>query len=158
MSRTGVRKRLEKELGDFNRHDETRTWGAGPEGEDIAGPWEATMMGPTGTPYEYTIFFLRLTFPDTYPFKPPDLVFTTPIWHLGVKRPNGGGCTCPKCGGAGQAICLHMFEDWSPAMGVNKLLQRVCDALKDPQPSEGVWGHAGAQQQKPSGGCHRADA
>lgn len=46
--------------------------------------WVATIQGPDGTPYAGLTYRLALAFPDTYPFVPPKVSFTTPIFHPNV--------------------------------------------------------------------------
>ena len=46
--------------------------------------WQATMIGPSDTPYKNGLFLLRIKFPDNYPRKAPDVRFITPIYHVNV--------------------------------------------------------------------------
>jgi hypothetical protein len=91
--------------------------------------WQATIMGPVSTlsprlgprasrraltqvsqgdsPYAGGVFFLSITFPTDYPFKPPKVSFTTKIYHPNI---NANG-----------SICLDILRDqWSPALTISK--------------------------------------
>ena len=69
---------------------------------------QATILGPSESPYEGGVFFLNIHFPTDYPFKPPKFAFTTRIYHPNI---NSNG-----------AICLDILRSqWSPALTVSKV-------------------------------------
>ncbi|KAI0398030.1 putative glutaryl-CoA dehydrogenase [Xylariaceae sp. FL0594] len=95
---------------------------AGPVGEDLF-HWQATIMGPTDSPYSGGVFFLAIHFPTDYPFKPPKVNFTTRIYHPNI---NSNG-----------SICLDILRDqWSPALTISKVLLSICSMLTDPNPDD----------------------
>lgn len=114
-------KRITKELANFNK-DPPANCSAGPEGDDIF-HWTATIMGPAASPYEGGVFYLNITFPQNYPFKPPKVSFVTKIYHPNIN--SGGG------------ICLDILkENWSPALTISKVLLSICSLLDDPNPDD----------------------
>jgi ubiquitin-conjugating enzyme E2 D len=59
------------------------------------------------TPYEGGTFSVSITFPTDYPFKPPRIIFTTKVYHMGVNV-NG-------------SVNLEILrETWSPAVTISK--------------------------------------
>jgi ubiquitin-conjugating enzyme E2 D len=85
--------------------------------------WQATLLGPTESPYENGVFFLEINFPAEYPYKPPRIHFTTKIYHPNINS-NGG-------------ICLDILKDqWSPALTISKVLLSICSLLNDPNPDD----------------------
>lgn len=85
--------------------------------------WEATIMGPSNSPYLGGIFKLDIHFPSDYPFKPPHIKFKTPIYHPNINK-NGD-------------ICLDtVTTNWSPVMNISKVLLSICSLLTDPNPDD----------------------
>lgn len=54
---------------------------AGPISEDNYLEWEAIIPGPSGTAYEGGLFRAILNFPKDYPLSPPNMRFTSEIFH-----------------------------------------------------------------------------
>jgi ubiquitin-conjugating enzyme E2 D/E len=115
-------KRVQKELSDLRR-DPPATCSAGPVDESNYFNWVASIMGPEDSPYQGGVFFLNVTFPSDYPFKPPKISFTTRIYHPNV---NSNG-----------SICLDILKDqWSPALTISKVLLSISSLLTDPNPDD----------------------
>ena len=115
-------KRIVRELNELNAENPTFVT-AGPLSAEDPFVWSATIAGPPSSPYEGGLFQLKLAFPDDYPFRPPNAIFLTRIYHPNI-HPDG-------------AICLDLLrESWSPALTVSKLLLSICSLLTDPNPSD----------------------
>ncbi|KAA8543634.1 hypothetical protein F0562_021620 [Nyssa sinensis] len=96
--------------------------GLGPVAEDMF-HWQATIMGPTDSPYSGGVFLVSIHFPPDYPFKPPKVAFRTKVFHPNI---NSNG-----------SICLDILkEQWSPALTISKVLLSICSLLTDPNPDD----------------------
>tara|TARA_R110002074_G_scaffold24023_3_gene71993 strand:- start:2295 stop:2741 length:447 start_codon:yes stop_codon:yes gene_type:complete len=95
---------------------------AGPINDDLL-LWNASIIGPTDSPYQGGLFNLKISFSKSYPFKPPKIIFITKIYHPNI---NSSG-----------SICLDLLAgQWSPALTVSKLLLCICSLLTDPNPDD----------------------
>jgi ubiquitin-conjugating enzyme E2 D/E len=85
--------------------------------------WQATIMGPEGSPYHGGLFYLKINLSHDYPFKAPQITFTTKIYHCNVNT-NG-------------SICLDILKDkWSPVLTISKALLSICSLMDDPNPND----------------------
>lgn len=96
---------------------------AGPISDKDSTKWQATIFGPKDTPYHGGIFNIKIDFGSEYPFKPPSVIFKTPIYHCNINSQGG--------------ICLDILKDqWSPALNVSTLLLSICSLLAEPNPND----------------------
>ncbi|KAI9203517.1 ubiquitin-conjugating enzyme/RWD-like protein [Polychytrium aggregatum] len=123
-------KRIQKELAEISL-DPPCNCSAGPKGDNLY-EWVSTIMGPGGSPYAGGVFFLDISFPEDYPFRPPKVTFRTRIYHCNI---NSMG-----------AICLDILKDnWSPALTISKVLLSICSLMTDANPHDPLVGSIAQQ-------------
>ena len=122
MSLSKSLKRIKKELEEIKSEPPTNC-SAGPICEDNLFDWQASIIGPSKSPYAGGYFKLSITFSDKYPFKPPRIKFITRIFHPNI---NSRG-----------SICLDILNtNWSPALTITKVLLSISSLLTDPNPND----------------------
>ena len=90
---------------------------------------QAQLLGAEGTPYEGGVFSLEIKIPERYPFLPPQVQFSTPIYH-------------PNVDTAGR-ICLDVLKSqpqgsWKPAHNLSTVLTSIQLLLSEPNPDDGL--------------------
>ena len=114
-------KRLQKEWLDLQK-EPIPGISAGPEDLRNLNKWKATILGPADTPYARGIFEVKVTIPTGYPLEPPKVAFTTKIFH-------------PNIDGVTGVICLDILgKEWTPALGIAKVLLSISSLLMDANP------------------------
>src|SRR5271156_4786121 len=117
MSKSTIINRIKKEITEMQKSP-PENCSAGPENDKNIMLWKASIIGPKASPFENGIFDLTIEFPANYPFHPPNIRFTTPVYHPNINK-------------AG-AICLDILKsEWSPALTIAKVLLSICSLLTD---------------------------
>jgi ubiquitin-conjugating enzyme E2 T len=89
--------------------------------------WHAIICGPVDTPYHGGIFHIAIDIPDRYPFQPPHVKFTTPIYH-------------PNIDESGR-ICMDILSmppkgQWKPTVNISGILTSIQSLLQYPNPDD----------------------
>ena len=97
--------------------------------QDIS-EFNATLIGPEGTPYAGGMYLLHVKYHDNTPFSPPKIEFLTKIFHPNITE-------------EGTISLSILSSDWTPALTMNKTLLSIQSLLADPNPHDPVNAEAG---------------
>eukprot|EP01123_Difflugia_compressa_P011588 TRINITY_DN469_c0_g1_i1.p1 TRINITY_DN469_c0_g1~~TRINITY_DN469_c0_g1_i1.p1 ORF type:complete len:161 (+),score=15.43 TRINITY_DN469_c0_g1_i1:59-541(+) len=121
MERGNVTRRLMKELKALE-HEKQNDVILKPLNEVTLHQWKAWILGPSDSPYSGAYFELEIVVPDTYPLKPPQVKFITPVFHPNVHFKTG-------------EICLDLLKDaWSAVYTLQTVCRSIINLLDTPEP------------------------
>jgi ubiquitin-conjugating enzyme E2 C len=90
-----------------------------PESDSDMFRWIGTIEGPRDSVYDKLKFKVLIEFPDDYPYDPPYIRFTSPMWH-------------PNIDNLGH-ICLDILQDrWSAVYTTQTVLISLQSLLETP--------------------------
>ena len=97
--------------------------------------WSVVIFGPTETIYEGGFFRAILTFPDDYPNSPPQMKFTTKMWHPNIYQDGRVCISILHPPGTDKFNEQEKAEErWRPSLGAEEILLSVISMLNDPNP------------------------
>lgn len=113
-----MNKRMEKEFNDLKANPLP---GVTVAKTDLPNKWQVTIAGPEGTVFSGHKFIVNCIFPENYPFKMPDFVFETLIWHPNVTHDKG-------------EVCKEMLgeKEWVPTKQVRTVIDIISNMLAAP--------------------------
>jgi ubiquitin-conjugating enzyme E2 D/E len=126
-SRDKAIKRLTSEYAQLCREPIARCT-AEPKSQSDFFSWKAAIEGPPDTAYAGGKFNLEFTFPEDYPFTPPQVKMITKCFHPNIFDTH---------------VCVDILKTaWSPALGVTQVLLSLSSLLSDPNPASALNGEA----------------
>ena len=118
-----ARKRIEKEIKDFNKEPPENISIDFIDYSDIS-RIEASIKGPEESPYEGYIFKVYIKYPPDYPFKPPKFEFITKIYHPNIKIYGRNFFCC--------CVLPEIVTAWSPNLTFQDILSKGIELLSTP--------------------------
>ncbi len=113
-----AQKRLVKEMAKVQAAAEESGVSASLVENDVL-RWQVVMQGPADSPYAGGLFFIDMTFPADFPFKPPKVKFSTKIYHANITD-------------KGEACLSIIKDDWSPMVSVLQVIAAIRTLLLEP--------------------------
>lgn len=94
--------------------------------------WDCCIAGPIDTPYEFGVYQGTMRFPRDYPMSPPQLRFSTEMWHPNI-YPDGRVCISILHQPGDDPLQYEAADErWGPLQSVDKVLLSVASMLADP--------------------------
>lgn len=115
-------KRIQKEIADLRKSSNSDIITIEPQPGNDLSKWTGTLLKPP-EPYSGGIYKLKITIPPDYPFKPPHIVFDTPIFHPNISQDG--------------IICVDILKNnWSPALTLERIMLSIMMLLETPNPDD----------------------
>ncbi|EGN95458.1 hypothetical protein SERLA73DRAFT_142159 [Serpula lacrymans var. lacrymans S7.3] len=115
-------RRIQKELSDISKKPiEGITVDAE---EDNLFMWKCAVKGTSNSPYRNGTFRFVLELPQNFPFKPPNVTFTTKIYHPGI---NDEGQIC---------VPILRGDEWKPSITLSTVLAVIQEKVNNPSPDD----------------------
>ena len=123
---------LKKQFKDINKESDLG-FSVGLIDENNFYKWSVVIFGPSETIYEGGFFNAILTFPLDYPNSPPQMKFTSPMFHPNI-YPDGRVCiSILHPPGTDKFNEQEKAEErWRPSLGAEEILLSVISMLNDP--------------------------
>ena len=93
--------------------------------------WNILLIGPPDSPFENALLECQLTFPPTYPNRPPEFKFLTKFPHPNVYT-DGRICISILHEGKDEFEYEHISERWNPSHSVNSIMMSILSILAEP--------------------------
>ncbi|KZV85120.1 UBC-like protein [Exidia glandulosa HHB12029] len=85
--------------------------------------WAGTIKPSSESPYKGGTYKFTLVFPENFPFKAPNVKFTTKIYHPGINEQG--------------EICVTLLkDDWKPSISVVTILNTIAEKINNPSPDD----------------------
>ncbi|KAI0318352.1 ubiquitin-conjugating enzyme [Amylostereum chailletii] len=85
--------------------------------------WDCSIKAASDSPYRGGVFHFKLEIPDNYPFKAPNVTFTTKIYHPGINEEG--------------SICVPILRDqWKPSITLSTVLAVIQEKVNNPSPED----------------------
>jgi ubiquitin-protein ligase len=93
--------------------------------------WNFVIFGPKDTPYEGGTYQGILSIPKEYPLRPPQVKFTTKLFHPNVYT-DGKLCISILHEGKDETGYENDLERWSPLNNIRTIFKSIISLLYDP--------------------------